>query len=699
MDSKQHSITELFQNNFIEYASYVIKDRAIPELSDGLKPVQRRILHALFEMDDGKFHKVANVIGASMKYHPHGDASIGDALVVLANKGYFIDRQGNFGNILTGDDASAPRYIECKLSELAKEVLFNKEITEFTDSYDGRNKEPSTLPCKIPYLLLHGSEGVAVGMATKILPHNFNEVLDAQIAYLKGVSFKLYPDFQQGGLIDVSEYQDGAGKIRARAKIDTKGHKILIIRDIPYGVTSEGIMNSIEEAVKKNKVKISSIKDFTTDKIEIELITQKGITADEVLKRLYAYTDCEVSLSSNITVIDDNLPRIMTVSEVLKKSTDHLLEILKAELKIRIKNLSDKLHHKSLEQIFIENKIYRLIENCDHYELVKETVHKALRPHVKKWERPVTEEDVEKLLEMQIKKISKYDLKKNQEEIKEILQQIKTEQGHLNAIKRYAIQLLNGLMKKYGKLYPRKSQITSFDTVNVRELKDRDTRLFYDHKTGYIGTRVRGDAKLDCSSFDKILLISRNGTYQVVPPPEKMYSDKLLYFGIVDKELVFNVLSRDKKSKACYAKRFKIGGFIQGKQYPFLDPDHKVEQFTTRNGMQFEVEYASNIKELNKTDRYSFDDYPVKGPQNRGTRIGTRKIGRLELKSPIEITNQESSVQEEDSSEGPQLELNLGKDSKQQNEPKETIQSRIPVEEDSFLEKLLSAKPNPKKKS
>ncbi len=626
-------VGELLDKNFIEYASYVIKERAIPELLDGLKPVQRRILHSLWEIDDGKLHKVANVIGHSMRYHPHGDASIGDALVVLANKEYFIEKQGNYGNVLTGDPASAPRYIECRLTDLAREALFNPEITQFVDSYDGRNKEPVCFPCKIPYVLLQGAEGIAVGMATKILPHNFNEVLNAQIDYLEEKNFKLFPDFYQGGIMDVSEYQEGAGKIRARAKIEVKNNKTLVVRELPFGVTSEQLIASVEDAIRKNKIKVTSIHDYTAEKIEIEMIAQKGVDAEELIPRLYAYTDCEVSISSNMTLIADGMPKIFTVPEALKNCTENLLEILKAELKIKIQHLKDKLHQRSLEQIFIEKKLYRHLETSDSYEEAKTAILQGLHLTVKGWDREVTEDDLEKLLEIPIKKISKYDMEKNRDEINELQQKIKTEEGHLLQIKRYTISFLKNMLKKYGHTYPRKTKIENFEEVSVRDFKDKDTKVFFDKKTGYIGTKVKGDVRLDCSSFDKILLIQKSGKFIVLPPPEKMFCDKLAFFGIAEKEQVFNLLSRDKKTKACYAKRFKIGGFIQNKEYDFLEEDHKLEAFTSRENMEFEVEFESWIKGKPAKENFKFEDFPVRGPSNRGTRISNREIFKMEIKA------------------------------------------------------------------
>ncbi len=635
-DQKILSVENIYKKNFLEYASYVIIDRALPDATDGLKPVQRRILYSLYQMDDSRFHKVANVIGNTMKFHPHGDASIGDALVVLANKNYFIDRQGNFGNILTGDSASAARYIECRLTPLAKEVMFDDEITQFVDSYDGRNKEPVLFPCKIPYVLLHGAEGIAVGMATKVLTHNFNEVLNAQISYINGEEFKLYPDFFHGGIMDVSEYQDGAGKVKVRAKIEKKNPKTLVIRELPFGVTSERLIASVEDAIRDNKVKVASITDYTTEFIEIELTAQRGVTSDEIIDHLYAYTDCEISLQSSMNMIVDGLPRTMTVTEIIHRSTDNLIKILKAELQIKIQKLSDKLRTKTLEQIFIENKLYKNIENCESYDAAKERIKHDLIPYVKGWEKAVSVEEIEALLEIPIKKIAKFDIKKNQEEIEDFKKKIATEQGHLNSIKRYTISFLKHLITKYGGIYPRKTQIASFEIITARDLRDNDTKLFYDRATGYIGTKVKADAKIECSSFDKILLITQKGVVKVVPVQDiqdKFFCDKLVHFGVIDKTQIFNAVYRDKKSGACYAKRFKVEQFIQNKEYEFLDEGERLEGFTTRNDMSLKVEYERQSQDKPSVEIIDFETFPVRGPQNRGTRVGTRKILKLEIKS------------------------------------------------------------------
>ena len=424
----------LYKTNYLEYASYVIKDRAIPHLDDGLKPVQRRILHSLFEIDDGNFHKVANVVGNTMKFHPHGDASIYSALIVLANKDLLIERQGNFGNIYTGDMASAARYIECRLSALARDVLFNSEITEFNESYDGRNREPVILPAKIPVLLTQGAEGIAVGMATRILPHNLIELLEAQVAYMKDIKATVFPDFPTGGLVDVSEYDDGNGTVLIRARIDASDPKRIVIREIPYGSTTETLIASIEDAARKNKVKVASIHDFTAEKVEIEVKLQRGVYAEEVVDALYAFTDCEVSVSANLTVIDADRPRVVSVTEVLERGVDRLVDILKAELRVEQGHLERRLHARTLERIFIENRIYKEIEAQETSDGVVQSVFDGLASHQSEIKREVTPEDVDTLLKIPIRRISLYDINRAKKEMTGIRRRLKEIARDLAAI-------------------------------------------------------------------------------------------------------------------------------------------------------------------------------------------------------------------------------------------------------------------------
>ena len=475
---------KLFDENFIEYTSYVIKERAIPDINDGLKPVQRRILQTLYNMDDGRFQKVANVVGEAMKLHPHGDASIFGALVNLANKDILIERQGNFGNIYTGDQASAARYIECRLSSLAKETLFNRDLTEYQPSYDGRMQEPVTLPAKIPLLLLLGAEGIAVGMATKIMPHNFCELLRAQKKILKGKSVELYPDFQQGGLLDVSGYNSGNGRLKCRAKIVEKNEKTIVIEEIPYSTTTTSIIDSIEKADKSGKIKIQSISDYTAEKVEIEIKLARGIYAKDTIKALYAFTDCEVPISPNLTVIKDNQPVNISVEEVLQYNTEKLVQDLERELRIELGRLQDKLHARTLEQIFIEERIYKRIEECKTYKSITEKVKKGLEAFEDRLIKPVSMEDIERLLEIRIKRISRFDLDRQHKEIKEIKRSIKDVEKKLKDTVAFTISYLDGLLKKYGRYYPRKTTIDTFTEVKARKVALSNLTVGYHRETG-----------------------------------------------------------------------------------------------------------------------------------------------------------------------------------------------------------------------
>ncbi|MDO5577502.1 MAG: DNA topoisomerase IV subunit A, partial [Fibrobacter sp.] len=542
-------VKNLYDVNFLEYASYVIKERAIPDVKDGLKPVQRRILHTLYEMDDGKFHKVANVVGSCMRYHPHGDASIGDALVGLANKDLFIEKQGNFGNIYTGDPASAVRYIECRLTRLAKDTLFNPQITEFIDSYDGRNREPVTLPAKLPVLLALGAEGIAVGMATKVLPHNLIELLEAEIAYLQNEQLLVYPDFITCGYADVSEYEDGNGKILVRAKLDTSDPKRIVIKELPFGSTTESLINSIESAAKKGKLKIAGISDYTAENVEIEIRLARGVHAREVVDGLYAFTECENSISVNLMVIKDEKPVCMSVSEVIRQNADQLVKILTAELKLEEQQLKDKLHVKTLEQIFIENRIYKKIETKTTSQDVIKAVFEGLKPFQDQIRREVTVEDIETLLKIPIRRISLYDINRAKKEMQEIENRLKEIKKHLNSIVDYSISCLHEIIDKYAAEFPRHTELISFEKVDVREAAQRNLKLRYDRDTGYLGHEVNGNQLFDVSVYDRILVIRKTGTYSVIDVPEKIFVDKgMLFCGFVDKEQVFTVLYKDNKT-------------------------------------------------------------------------------------------------------------------------------------------------------
>lgn len=625
-------IKNLYELNFIEYASYVIKDRAIPHINDGLKPVQRRILHTLWEMDDGKFHKVANVVGQCMKYHPHGDASIGDALVTLANKELFIDKQGNFGNIFTGDPASAVRYIECRLSQLAKDTLFNPEITEFVDSYDGRNKEPVTLPCKLPVLLAIGAEGIAVGMATKILPHNLIELLEAEIACLRGEQHLLYPDFVTGGLADVSEYNDGNGKVLVRAKMDVSDPKRILIRELPFGSTAESIINSIESAAKKGKVKISGISDYTTDNVEIEIRLARGVHSDEIVNALYAFTECESTIYVNLMVIKDDKPVSMSVSDVLKYNANQLVEILKSELLLEERQLKDRLHYKTLEQIFIENRIYKKIEEKTTAEAVVNAVLDGLLPFADIIKREVTLEDVESLLKIPIRRISAYDINRAKKEMQDIKIRLKEIREALASIVDYSIGFLEKMIEKYRGDYVRKTELVSLKKVDVREAAQRNLKLRYDKDSGYLGYAVNGNHLLDVSQYDRVLVIRKSGAYSVIDAPEKLFVDKgMLYCDFIDKDQVFNVVYRDEKTKFPYLKRCKIEQFILNKGYSIVPDGCTVLKLSTDSDAIVNVEYKPKPKLKVLEETFMIKDFLIKGVKASGVRLANKEVKSVKL--------------------------------------------------------------------
>ena len=625
-------VKKLYDTNFLEYASYVIKDRAIPDIRDGLKPVQRRILHSLFQMDDGKFNKVANVVGHCMQYHPHGDQSIYSSLVVLANKDLFIEKQGNFGNVLTGDPASAARYIECRLLPFARKVLYSPEITEYIPSYDGRNREPVVFPAKIPVVLIQGAEGIAVGMSTRILPHNFNEVLNAVISAINGEDFSLFPDFPGGGLLDASEYQDGLGKVLVRARLDTSDPKRIVIKEIPYGTTTESLIASIENAARKGKIKVGSITDFTTDKIEIEVKLPRNVHTKDMVDALYAFTDCEVSISVNLLVIKENLPSIMSVSEVIRYHADYLLKVLKAELKVEEGHLKDKLHARTLERIFIEERIYKDIEEMTTQETVIQAVLEGFVPYKKEIKREVTREDVERLLKIPIRRISLYDINKARREIEEINAFLKTVRARLKDLKGYAVSFLDEVVSSTGSLYPRKTELTSFSKVDVREAARRDLDLYYDDKTGYIGTDVKtGKSLFKVSPYDRIMVMRKNGFYSVINVPDRLFVDKGMFFcSLADKEnlhsLVFTVLYRNTDTGYVYLKRFKVEKYIVDKVYPFVPDKSKVLKVTVKEDVDLVVTYKpkARLKILEETTPLS--SYLVKGLKAGGVRLSTKEI-------------------------------------------------------------------------
>jgi topoisomerase-4 subunit A len=625
---------QMISTNFIEYASYVIKDRAIPDIYDGFKPVQRRIFHSMKEMDDGKYNKVANIVGNTMKYHPHGDASIYSALVVLANKEFFIDKQGNFGNLFTGDEASAARYIECRLSPLAKEVLFNDEITEFSDSYDGRNKEPVCLPVKIPNILLIGAEGIAVGMATKILPHNFNELLDAQIKYLKGESFTLYPDFQQGCTCDVRDYEDGNGKVRVRATIDALNEKTLVIREIPFGTTTESIIASVENAAKKGKIKISSISDYTAEKVEIEIKLARGETASDTLKALFAYTDCEVSIGVNLIVIMDNKPRQMTVTQVLELCTKKLVADLKKELEIEQHKLNERLQDLTLEQIFIENRIYKKIEELTTSEAVLKTVETEMLKFKKLFIRDLTREDIDRLLEIRIRRISRFDIENHKNQIDDIVRKLDLAGSRLKNVKKYAIEYIGGIADKYGKDFKRKTKIKKIDTIDVKEIAQPDIKVFWDRQGGFLGTDVKGDTVYTVSAFDKLLVFNANAQYRVVGIESRTFIDtNAVRVEIYDPKRVWSLIYTDLETGTPYAKKFAVEKFIKDKIYP-LSPSQKgkIEYLSDNPKDKVKIKYKKKPKLKVTEEIFDFASLEEKGSLVKGNRVSTKEIDHVTKK-------------------------------------------------------------------
>jgi topoisomerase-4 subunit A len=636
-------IKNLFDKNFLEYASYVIKDRAIPDLEDGLKPVQRRILHTLFENDDGKFHKVANIVGECMKYHPHGDASIGSALVVLANKDYFIERQGNFGNIYTGDEASAVRYIECRITSLGKDIFYNPKLTEFVDSYDGRNREPVLFPAKLPAVLIMGAEGIAVGMSTRILPHNILEVLEAEKACLAGKKFHLYPDFPTGGMVDVSGYRDGNGKVLVRAKIDTSDPKRILIKELPFGSTTESITNSIENAAKAGRIKIQGINDFTTENVEIEIKLARGVYAEEMVDALYAFTDCEQSISVNLLVIKDKLPAVMTITEVIKHHAKQLVKLLTKELEIEKKELQDKLHLRTLERIFIEERIYKAIESMKTARAVEDAVIAGFKPFAKEiGSRGVSHDDVEHLLRIPIRRISLYDINKAREEMREILDRIKVINGHLKNIVAYALSYIDGIAARikaseefgHGK---RRTEVLSFDKVDVKEVVKKDLELKYDRDTGYLGTAVTGEVMAELSSFDRILVLKKDGQWSVVNLPDKSFvGPGAWWIGAADKEvlssIVFTVIYRDKEKQYPYIKRCIIEGWIMNKEYSLVPEGAEVLYVDTRDKFNFTVRYAPKPRLKVLTEVFKAQDYPVRGLKAGGIKLAGKEAAAVTVK-------------------------------------------------------------------
>lgn len=626
-------IKQFMRHNYLKYASYVILDRAIPNVIDGLKPVQRRILYVLWMMHDGKLHKVANVAGQTMALHPHGDAPIIEALVNIANKGYLLDKQGNFGNLFTGDPAAAARYIETRLAPLAKETLFNPDLTSTIASYDGRHQEPVCLPAKIPVVLMQGADGIAVGMATHIFPHNFVELLEAEIAILENRSFSLVPDFPSGGAMDASQYEKGKGKVRLRTKMEIRDPKTVVITEICYGTTTESLIRSIDEAAKKGKIKIESINDYTAGKVEIEIKLPRGQYAPDLLDALYAYTDCEISLTSQIVVIKDNLPWEATVDEILHLHVEKLQEYLKAELEIEQQRLNEKVFDKSLEQIFIENRLYKRIETIDNYEQIHETIASSLVPFHSKLLREPTYQDREKLLNIPIRRISRFDIAKNEEEIAACETQLSRIEKDLKSIKKVAIRYLQNLIKKYGKDFPRLTEIQSIESVDMRAIQTRQVQVGFDPATGFIGTKVSSSHVIECTNFDKLLVVFKDGTYTVMNIPEKQYvhhnENKIVYLGLADKKTVISVAYKDQKTNFCYAKRFVIDKFILDKTYRYLEEGTTLEFISTEPHNSLELQFIPKLKQKVAKVVFDLDSVAIKGVSSKGIRMAPREVKKI----------------------------------------------------------------------
>jgi len=642
-----HKIVQLsgmYKDWFLDYASYVILERAVPHLFDGLKPVQRRILHAMKRLDDGRYNKVANVIGYTMQYHPHGDASIGDALVQLGQKDLLIDTQGNWGNILTGDRSAAPRYIEARLSKFASDVVFNPKTTEWKKSYDGRNDEPVALPVKFPLLLAQGVEGIAVGLASKILPHNFNELIDAAIAYLKGKEFELYPDFLTGGIADFSKYNDGirGGAIKVRAKIEREDKKTLKITEIPFGKTTQSLIDSILKANEKGKIKIRKIDDNTAADVEILIHLHAGTSPDQTIDALYAFTDCEVSISPNSCVVENSKPVFIGVSEILKFSANNTVDLLKLELEIKKRELQESWHMSSLEKIFIENRIYHDIEECETWECVISTIDKGLDPFKKMLLREVTEEDIVKLTEIKIKRITKFDVKKADEYIKGVETEIKEVQNHLDHIIDFAINYYKQIRKKHGDGRNRKTEIRNLDTIEATQVVVANEKLYVDREEGFIGTSLKKDEFVsDCSDIDEVIVFLRDGKYIITKVTDKIFVGKdiihVAVFKRNDDRTIYNVIYRDGLNGSIMIKRCAIKGITRDKDYEITKgtKGSKILYMTVNPNGEAEIVkvYLRPRPRLKKPIfEFDFTDLAIKGRQSMGNVLTKYAVHKIVLK-------------------------------------------------------------------
>jgi len=638
-------INDMYQSWFLDYASYVILERAVPAVEDGLKPVQRRILHAMKEMDDGRFNKVANIIGQSMQYHPHGDASIGDAIVGLGQKDLLIETQGNWGDVRTGDSAAAPRYIEARLSKFALEVAFNAKTTEWQLSYDGRKNEPVTLPMKFPLLLAQGTEGIAVGLSTKILPHNFCELIESAIKHLKGRKFELYPDFMTGGMVDVSNYNDGArgGKVRVRARIEEVDKKTIAVKNVPYGITTAQLTDSILKANESGKIKIKSVTDNTAKDVELTIQLAPGVSTDQTIDALYAFTDCEVSISPNACIIIGDKPHFVGASDLLKHSVAHTKQLLLHELEIKLGELNEDWHYSSLEKIFIEKRIYRDIEEQTTWEGVLKAIDDGLAPYKSMFRRVVTQEDIVKLTEIRIKRISKYDAFKADEHIRGVENEIAEVKNNIENLNDFAIRYFENLLKKYGKGRDRKTEIRPFETLHATTVAIPNTKLYVNLKEGFIGTGLKkDDFAFDCSDLDNIIVFRRDGKMVVTKVSDKNFVGKdiihLAIFQKNDERTTYNMMYMDGKTGITYAKRFNVTGITRDKEYDLTrgNPNSKVQYFSFNPNGEAEtvtINLIPGCKARVKVYDYSFEDLDIKNRSAQGNQLTKYPVKTVKFKA------------------------------------------------------------------
>ena len=647
--SRKFKLSGMFKEWFLDYSSYVILYRAVPHIVDGMKPVQRRVLHAMWRIDDGRYTKVANIVGQAMQYHPHGDQSILGALVQMGQKNYLIDCQGNWGNILTGDSNAAPRYIEARLTKFAKEVVFNPKTTNWMTSYDGRNQEPVELPIKFPLLLAQGAEGIAVGLASKILPHNFNEIIDAAVAHLQGKSFELYPDFPTGGFADCSKYMKGqrGGVVKVRAKIEKVDKNTLTINEIPFGKTTHIIIDSILKAKEKGKIKIKKIDDLTTDKAKIVIHLPNDVSPDKTIDALYAFTDCEVSISPNACVIVDHKPQFLSVDEILKYSTDHTRSLLGQELQIRLDELENDWHYSSLEKIFFENKVYKILEgDAKTWEDQLDEVFAKMLEFQGLLKREITMEDIHKLVEKPVRKISKFDTKAVEEKLRGIEDEMDEVQNHLDHLTEFTINYFKNLKKKYGKAYPRLTELTGFESIAVTKVVSNNAKLYANKEEGFVGIALKKEDNAeficDCSDLSEIIVIHKDGKYRVTKVSEKAFFGKdILYVGIFDRNdqrTIYNVIYRDGKSSVSYAKRFAITSVTRDKEYDITmgTPGSQILWFTVNHNGEAEtvkIYYRQRAKLKKLIDEYDFSQLLIKGRASRGNLVSKNAIQKIQLKS------------------------------------------------------------------